>query len=358
MYRRRKSRYQRSRSYGPKANWKGVFENRLPNPETLYTTVMTEFTSGEGWNGANIPGNLYVNTGEIWQKHKNSNVSTCFPHSIVCNDPRTRALWPSATIPTSLSWANKDVPFVDVNRWATYYNWCTVYELDIVLQVGSLFSLDSGWTGYLNGEDSYYLYYCLPNVEAPTDQPGTAYNPWGIDAVTTPVSTVMRTPKIRRVKLTTANTSGKDISCKLRIKFKLRDTTSAPDYMKSSVSGNSNGTAWQQPVSRNGFFLGTAYIPHCFYFWMGTDNTISNYNVQARWNMKLYAKCKFWEPRPTALAPRLTFATALDQPQEELDQDEMVEELPYESLPSTPLMEQLTRELQVLGHVPKKAKKL
>lgn len=305
-------------------------------------------------------GNVYCNSGSIFQNHPTS-VANAYPHSICVNSPVLQAMYPETT-PT---YRTKTTGWVDINRWATFYEYCTIYETDIVLTVGNLFSLDAGYTnGYAQGEDAFYLYYCLPNVDIPSNVAGTAYNPWGLQSSTTPVSTVMRTPKIRRIKLKFPNTTGRDTSFTLRIKWKLKDVgTNNLGYMLKSVASNFNGTSWNEPLDRTGFDTNLSQKRHMFYFWMGTDNATAQYNMQARWNVKLYSKVKFWQPRANALAPTLSFKTAEDdsnsddqeEPQDQMD-FETLEPYP-ESVPSTPLLSQLTQELANMGHAKVSQKK-
>lgn len=297
-------------------------------------------------------GNVFVNQGNIFQAHPGAPTTAAYPHSICVNDMILTGFFPEVAanwrVRTQGNW-------VDLDRWASFYTWGTIYQTDIILEVGSLFSLDAGWTGYLNGEDSYYLYYCLPNVEDPSNTAAVAYNPWAMTPFTQ-VSTVMRTPKIKRVKLTTANTAGKDISCKIRVRWKLKDIGGGQEqYMLKSVNRASTANQWDAvPSDRSGWEAGARR--HLFYFWMGTDNTASNYNVQARWNMQLYCKAKLWQPKYNVLAPQLVMKTSATEtqalpeyPQVPLqnEDDDMEEE---ESPPSTPLIEQLTREVAQLGN--------
>lgn len=356
--RRRYARYQRQRSFGPKANWKGVYSNHAANPDTLYTQVYQRFTSGELFSSATSPGNLFCNSGRRWQNGTSgSELDACRPHALCMNDPKLCMQWPGPAPTTYFSATN----WIDLDKWATFYEYCTHYETNVILRIGTLFSLDAGWTGYLNGEDSWYLYYALPNVEVPPTGAAAQACPWNINSTSTPASTVMKTPKIRRIKLTTANMVGRDVSTTLRIRWKLRDVGDpSPDYMNKSVSAvDLGGTSFGAPVNRSGFSNFDA-ARHWLYFWIGTDNTPSNYNVQCRWECSIYSKVKLFQPRQTALAPFLKFVDGIEEKrlEEEPEQeDAMLEDVPYESLPSTPLMEQLTRELQVLGNVPKKIQK-
>lgn len=341
-----RKKYMRQKTQGPRADWRGVFAGRSPNPDTLYTKVMQEFTSGELWAAA-APGPLFTNNGFIFQNSPTS-TANAHPHALCVNSPNLQMMYPEST-PT---FRNRTINWIDINKWATFYEYCTIYQTDIILEVGNLYSLDAGWNPYGQGEDAYYLYYCLPNVDIPSNVAGTAYNPWGLQSSSTPVSTVMRTPKILRKKLNYPNTVGQSESFKLRIRWKLADIGSNnPSYMMKSVSANLNGTSWQEPVDRTGFDTNLTAKRHFFYFWMGTDNVAANNNVQARWKMKVYSKVKFWQPRYSALAPVLSFKTGEEEfePHQEEEPDDMQTDM-FDSVPSTPVIEQLTRELHNLNN--------
>ena len=68
---------------------------------------------------------------------------------------------------------------------------------------------------------------------------------------------------------------------------------------------------------------------------------------------------KLFEPRPNTLAPRLTLRTRehdedyLERKPEE-EEEEQFDQMEDCSLPSTPLIEQLTREVAQLGNAKKK----
>lgn len=349
-----RKKYMRQRTAGPVADWKGVFAGRSPNPDTLYTQVMQEFTSDELW-GAASPGKIFVNQNMIFQP--NPAATTAYPHAVCVNSPKLQMMYPEA----SPGFRERTTNWIDINRWATYYEYCTMYQTDIVLEIGNVYSLDAGWNPYGQGEDAYYVYYSLPNVDIPPAAAGTAFNPWGISNTATPVSTVMRTPKILRKKLPYPNTTGISQGATIRIRWKLKDVGSpTPNYMMKSVSSNSNGTAWNEPVDRTGFDTGLGTKRHFFYFWMGTDNVAANNNVLARWKMKIYSKVKFWQPRATALAPTLSFKTGEEEQEEEQPEPPQYEEMQtdsYESVPSTPVIEQLTRELSMFGNAKVSAQK-
>lgn len=347
--RRHGRRYQRQHSRGPVGNWKGVFAGRSPNPDTLYTKVMQEFTSDELW-GAVPPGNVYVNSGFKFQNNPTS-TANAHPHAICVNSPILQIMYPES-VPT---FRQRAVGWIDVNKWASFYEYCTIYETDIILNIGQIFSLDAGYNPYGTGEDAVYIYYCLPNVDIPPATAGVAYNPWGLQTQTTPVSTVMRTPKILRKRLNFPNTAGRSSGCTLRIKWKLKDIGDAPmNYMEKSVSANFNGTGWSEPVDRTGFDTALGTKRHFFYFWLGTDNGNSQWNYQAKWTCKLYAKAKFWQPRSSILAPVLNFKTG-EQEREELEQgpvpdEDWVDDMDIEgSVPSTPIINQLAQELKNLN---------
>lgn len=291
-------------------------------------------------------------------KFQNSPASagTAYPHAICMNSPRLQMMFPETT-PT---FRDKTVGWIDINKWASFYEYCTIYETDLILDIGQLFCLDAGYNPYGTGEDSVYVYYCLPNVDQPPGTAGTAYNPWGLASSLTPVSTVMRTPKILRKRLNFPNTAGKSSGCRLRIKWKLKDIGDAPpNYMEKSVSSNLNGSTWNEAGDRTGWDLSGTAKRHFFYFWLGTDNSDSLWNYQAKWTMKIYSKVKFWQPRSSLLAPTLTFKTEEMIQDEQGEQEEEKEppvpdedwreEMECDSVPSTPIIEQLAQELKQLN---------
>lgn len=340
-------------------------------PDTLYTKVWMNANSAENWDTFGPAGTIFVNSGDIFQRDLTTSAVLAGPHSFCVNDTQNVGIFTRATTLASQDFRTNSIPLQNINQWANKYNYCTVYQTDIILEIGNLYTLDAGFSPYGNGEDGYYLYYALPNIAAPTSVYADAVNPWAIHRSLTRVTDVLKTPGIKRVKLRFPNTTGNETTVKLRIRFKLKDVYgSMENYMLRSV-GSTDGAKFTAPIDRTGF--NAAVNRHMFYFWMGTDAATSNWNMQARWKASMYFKVKLWQPRFGSVAPSagLRIKTRDDLPVDELptveeqDEDAMdFEKLEPpgdddddDSVPSTPVIEQLTRELAQFGNAKKNVPK-
>lgn len=362
--RRYSKRYKRNTPTSSRAQWKGVYGHGQAMPDVLYSKAYATFSSGESWDAFGGPGNIFVNTNDTFMRdltnnNPNPSPTTAGPHGLMVNNPNLQGSFTRAASTASQGFRTSAIPWQNIAQWAPRYNYCTIYSTDIILEIGNLFTLDAGFNPYGNGEDGYYLYYCLPNVAQPPSAWVDAVNPWGFQR-TQRVSDLLKTPGVRRVKLRFPNTMGNESTVKIRIRWKLKDCNPGnSEYMNASVS-TSGGVNWTDPIDRTGF--DAANKRHLFYFWMGTDTSPSNFNMQARWTCQMYCKFKCWQPRFGVLAPvlgggGLTFRTQdfIDNPPQEGEEEHPPDEMEYEetSVPSTPVIEQLTRELAQFGNAQK-----
>lgn len=343
----RRGRYRRQKIAISKANFKGIYNSAQLDPDVLYTTARCHMNSGTGCiDGAIEPGNIFVNSGTTVQ----SIISAGAPNVITLNHvyPKFQKAGTSYATGSKITGG-----YVGLDRWATFYNYLSIYEVDIKIDIGSVFTLDTTYD-YTFNEEGYYFYWCMPNQQFPNTTPQN--NPWGFPNTVDPDS-LMRTPKIHRMKLNNMNTASKDFKT-VRLKWKLKDCAPGqPDYMVKNTSVTT-GSAWGDVPYDSTNASSLTYWT--LYFWMGTDTGVSPINAQARWKCTMIAKAKLWQPRPGVLKPVLGFdpnpfrndwlphgktrdhlLRLVETQEEQKEQDQVMDE------PMTPLLEQLTKELKM-----------
>lgn len=378
-----------------RVDWPGSF-HKARAPDVLYSKAFWTFSCDErqfqGLDASGNPSGASINWSlPALRIAKDScfstNNSDTTPHwtSVNMNNPGTGPFvcsgrWKDdvggnqdSTICRVTRNANLNAGPMNLNQWAAVYKYMAPYKakvsvtfLPAVVQPGEA---DQPATDDLNA-DALIIYYMLPNrmigectsVNNSTDRAALA-NPygWSTSRNTTNPSTIMQTSEVKYINLSSPNTIGG--GTRISAVWSLRNQKERNvNYMLKNVSlstGSGSSAAWTTPIDLT---ITNASVPSpawWFSFALGTKIGYSQFSYATRYrvNVTYYYKC--WELRTDITSWQALLSNVLVPPQDtpqddDMDFEQLEQEEPYTSVPSTPVIEQLTRELAQFGNVQKR----
>lgn len=367
-------------------------------PDVLYSWSDWNFSTGEFMfnrtdaTGANIVPAVSIDpmtlhAGTCFQTAGPSGVPSFY--AVNLNDPRqpyiacpqvTDASGPPPTsyqsvIASSTNNQAQSAGAMNLNMWAPVYRQMAIYKTKVMIEFTPAY-VDPNATSQAQVDDlaadKLFIYFMLPNRQFgdatnPRISTGasTIMNPfaWSNNMATNGPTTIRLNRNVRRIPLTSPNTIGGGTT--LKATWSLRNQMERNvNYMFKNIL-TSNGTAWGAPEEIAGNFNAPTAAPgYFFYFGLGTDMGAATFTYRSKFRVRVRFYYKCWQIRDNtaswinlvneALTARYAKAlVAPNKPVQDEDYMETDDQDDYDSVPSTPVIEQLTRELSMFGNAKK-----
>lgn len=387
-----------------KKNYKGRGKTRfdMPGswhkaraPDVLYSNAYWTFSSDEpqfvGYNADGTTNGVLMRVPYldlVAGKSTTENLVGTFPcwASIQVNDPSNPTVlmpyWVNDATTVDLGAGFGSATFNEVynagpmnfRQWAQIYRFASVYKTKIVVEFLPAFVQPSEGSQPLVddlNQDSLRLFYMLRNMtegDSTTSralaQIQTVGNPFSWALGVTPTK-VEAQSDVKSIPLSSPNTIGG--GTKIGATWSLRNQKERNvNYMLKNVlqsNGTGNSAVWESPTDISGTVsVGTApdTPSYWFQFMLGTHigRSAFTYSTRFRVHIRYFYKC--WDVRPEVVnwKAMMNLATAPRNPSLHPATDEMQVDEDWvpsadESTPSTPLLEQLTREMQLIENAKK-----